>query len=323
MIGGSVLKRKLSFLFRQFFNPIILFFYLRNEKSSLVVFNDFEQSTAPFWVPLFKLFLRKHKYTVYLHDPNRDAYPPNYSYSKFSMRILMCMMDIACFHERLPNKSYYRNLKAKFLSVPHGIYPGIDMDYEFYQELKKMKGQNKLVSMLGNIRKEKNYETSIRSLVQCPNIVLLIAGRAASSSVDINEFKNLAIKKGVNDRIIWITRFISDEEMSSCIQASDLILLNYSSDFASQSAILNDLADYKKDVLVSNTESALTETVIKYDIAKVIEADNQKKLEEAFNELQNNEIRKSNWHEYSQYASWKENTNMVLNTYTHLINERL
>src|SRR5690554_6137265 len=67
--SNNKLFRKLHFLYRQFANPFILFFFLLVKPKSVVILNDFEQLTAPIWAPLYRLFLHKHKFAVVLHDP--------------------------------------------------------------------------------------------------------------------------------------------------------------------------------------------------------------------------------------------------------------
>ena len=110
------------FLFRSIINPIIFFLYLVNHRGN-VVFNDFDQSTSFLWVPLVKLVKRKRIFSVVLHDPDRNGYFKSLSLSVKTMQKVMSVMDIAFYHEVLPDRPYYRKeSKTSYIAVPHGLY---------------------------------------------------------------------------------------------------------------------------------------------------------------------------------------------------------
>jgi glycosyltransferase involved in cell wall biosynthesis len=309
------LSRKLHFLLRTFINPFILFFYLRNEKSSFVLFNDFEQLSALVWVPFFKLFLRKHCFAVFLHDPDRDDYPPSKWFSGVSMKKMMSLMDFAFFHEFLPERKYYnKNSVTKYLPLPHGIYPKETIDEILFDSLSLRKTDNQqFFSILGNIRAEKNYEPIIKVLKKFPEIVLIIAGKPANSEIDTTYYKNIASQENVDNRIIWIERYLSNEELAAVISVSDVILLYYAKTFASQSAILNMIAPYKKNILVANGESSLAQTTRKFEIGLLVKPDSIQCLEDGMKkiiELKN--TTNPNWDKYLKFASWSNHVQIVI-----------
>jgi glycosyltransferase involved in cell wall biosynthesis len=329
----NIYFRKIHFLYRQIANPFILFFFLIKQKPSFVLINDFEQSTAPIWIPFYKLFLKKHTFGIFLHDPDRDAYPPSHAYSSLSMKKIMSLTAVALYHETLPDKPYYKpNKKTTYLSVPHGIYETGKPDLEFLDFLLKEKKSSQtysnfpdnpghlmptttnwqLISILGNIRKEKNYEIAIEVLLYFPNIRLLIAGNNANSDVDTGALKRLAGKLKVNEQIIWVEKYLSESEMSSAIEASDIILLNYSNSFTSQSGILNQVAPFRKSIIVSDVESGLTSLVKKFNLGILCKANSTEGLKEAIIEILNNPPNPHLWDAYIQYASWERQVEMVL-----------
>jgi len=306
---------KFLFLFRQCLNPIILFFYLLFRPVSIVILNDFEQTTAFLWAPLYRLFLRKHRFAVVLHDPDRDAYPPSKSFSEFNMKQLMAAMHLALYHEFLPDKSYYKpNGKTKYLSVPHGIYPPAPIDRELFQWLLRQKPADNylVISILGNIRSEKNYQLAIDALCSFPDLILLIAGSPANSEVNTSVLKQQAQTNGVSDRIIWIEKFLSDSEMSASIEASDIILLNYSSSFTSQSGILNQVAPFKKKLIVSNLHSGLTSLIKKFELGILCEPDSLDGLQIAVQTALESPVSIPAWDNYITFASWDNHINIVL-----------
>ncbi len=313
--------KKIHFLLKNLLQPFQLFFFLLKEKKSFVLLNDFEQITAIFWVPFFKLFLRKHRFGIFLHDPDRDSYPPAKLFSFLSMKTLMSLIDIAFYHEHLPDKSYYSNThKCRYISVPHGIYPNPKPDKQLLEWLKSQKDNCQFFSMLGNIRPEKNYELAIRAMKDLPNVKLLIAGLPANSGISLDYYKQLAEKEGVSDKILWYEKFYSGAQQSALIEASEVVLLYYAQTFTSQSAILSSIAPFCKKILVSDGNSSLAKTVKTYDLGMLVAPDNLDELKLAFRQISKSENRwKDNWHKYLQYASWKNHVDIAMSEIENFI----
>jgi glycosyltransferase involved in cell wall biosynthesis len=307
---------KLHFLYRNILNPfILLFILLKEKKRTFVVFNDFEQISAPLWVPCFKLFFRnKHSFSVILHDPDRDEYPPSKSYSVFCMKKIMSLMTFAFYHGFLPDKIYYKsNQKTKYISIPHGIYELPNHDIQLLEKLLSLKSPGTYVmGILGNIRDEKNYRLSIQALPFLPEAMLLIAGAPSHSGVNIKEYKKLSQELGVKDRIIWVEKFLTENEMASVILFTDIVLLNYSVSFTSQSGILNLIAPYKKKIIVSKGRSSLSITAEKFYLGYLVEPNNLQSFITGIIQLKSEpESSKEHWDKYIEYASWN---NMVTET---------
>ncbi len=309
--------KKGHFLWRIFVNPIVLMLWLMRQTPSWVVLNDFEQTSAPIWVPLYKIFLRKHRFCVVLHDPDRDAYPPSVAYSSFCMKLIMWVCNVGFYHENLPAKPYYAPKKRnKYISIPHGIYMSQGFDASFYANLVRWKSKEcKMISLIGNIRIEKNLNLLIDALVHLPHIKLLVAGREANQNVDIRKFKYQAKSLGVDDRIFWHQAYMSQQEMSSVIMASDAVMLYYSKTFTSQSGVLNAIAPFKKKVLVSSGQSGLAKIVGNYKMGLLAEPDNIEALIEGLKllfEKPDSEFEKG-WDSYLGYASWDEAAKAIAN----------
>lgn len=308
----NTLLRKGSFLYRNVMDPLLLFFFLLFRKKSLVILNDFEQLTAPLWVPLFRLCLSHHEFGVLLHDPDRDNYPPSKGYSIFCMKLMMGLMDYGYYHGYLPDKPYYRPNKTRFINVPHGLYPVSDRDEGLYEALMKEKNEKKYAAILGNIRHEKNYDLAIRALKKFPGLQLIIAGSPSSSEVQVSDFKQLADKEGVGKQVTWIIRFLSDEEMSTIISVSDVILLNYSHTFTSQSGIINLIAPYKKPFIYSETASSLTYTAKKFKLGIGVKPDDVESFEKGMQQFFDGKKGIEGYEQYLQYASWDNHVGIVM-----------
>ncbi|OZV69237.1 hypothetical protein CA834_07210 [Winogradskyella aurantia] len=291
----------------------MFFKHLLFKKSSIVVFNDFDQLTAFIWVPLFYLLRLKHRFAVILHDPDRDAYFSFKGLSGLTMRCIMSLMDWGMYHEVLPNKWYYNN-NVRYFSIPHGLYETSKTENKVLSaELKTLQSKSTVCTILGNIRREKNYEMAILALQKCNNLHLLIAGQNASSAYSIEHLKTLAKVHNVAHQITWVNKYLTDAEMNSVLKHTDVLLLNYARSFTSQSGILNMAAPFAPHLLVSKTESALYQICQQFRLADFIPADDPKALEEKFLEWDKNQVPlAANWEAYSAYASWAHNIEITL-----------
>jgi glycosyltransferase involved in cell wall biosynthesis len=310
----SKILKQIHFLYRTLMNPLLLYMRLAAAPNSVVIFNDFEQLSAPLWVPLFRKFLiRRHVFSVILHDPDRDAYPPSLAWTRFSMKQMMGIMDVAFFHGYLPEKSYYKqNNQCHFIDIPHGIFPMPDPDPAFLEILRKRVPESqKLLAIPGNIREEKNYQLAIEALQHLPDCHLLVAGSASNARVNIDAYKQQAEKSGVSNRLVWIEKYLSPEELAAVMKGSDVILLNYSDSFTSQSGIFNVAVPFRKPVVVSKGKSSLSKMVQAFGIGTVSECQDAEGLAKAIRTALSAKANPWHWDEYLSYASWEHNTSLA------------
>jgi glycosyltransferase involved in cell wall biosynthesis len=306
------LFKKLYFLFRSVLNPIRTYQYLKKVPSSLVIFNDFEQISSFIWVPLFRKLKNKHHFTVILHDPDRDEYVPIKALSIYTMKRVMSIMNSALYHEVLPDREYY-NRDIPKIKIPHGIYFHESFDKECLARLQSQKGDNFLIGILGNIREEKNYELVIDALTQVKKVKLLIAGNASSSKVSIEKYKQQINRLELEDRVIWLQKFMSDDEFQAAIKSCDVVLLYYKSTFTSQSGVLNLIAPHKKWIIVSDVPSALRETVKTFGLGSIVPLSLAALVSEL--NMMGKEERagyEKAWMNYMNYASWDNHVQIVL-----------
>lgn len=311
--------KKWHFLWRQFANPWLLFCFLKrystnNMSRTFVLLNDFEQTSAPIWAPLFKLLLSNCIFGVFLHDADRDAYPPFPRASAWCMIRMMSLMDIALYHGTLPDKSYYtQNKQTKYLQVVHGLYQPATPDNETINRINDWRENlsGPVFIIPGHIRAEKNYEMAINAIAKHPTAGLIIAGSAANSNVSTKQYKQLVQSLNIADRLFWLEKYLTEEEMTAAIKASDTVLLYYSSTFNAQSGILNQVAPLQKPVITGQLNNALTQTVAKYNLGWIIEADNQEALTQCLAELDVSSIAPK-WSQLYQDADWNTQTRFVI-----------
>ncbi len=310
MPKGNRLKKKFAFLLRTFFNPFVFLFWLVRQEKSIVIFNDFDQISSPFWVIWFKIFARKHQYCIVLHDPDRDAYPPNKYISGLTMKCLLWLCRTVLYHQFLPRKNYYVSSRVSFLSVPHGLYTQPKADSLFIEKLNKLNGTYKLMSILGNIRMEKNYEQAIRSLQHLPDYRLLIAGRPANSSVSVESLNAMAFDLNLSDRIIWIVEYLTEEQLAAAIEVTDICLLNYLPSFTSQSGMINIFAPFKKKVIISDIDSGLSVLNRQFKFGEFCNPFDDSSFVSAIHILEDTTV-EQNWNHYLDYASWDNHVQIV------------
>lgn len=318
-ISGKALK-KLYFLYRSFINPVRFFLYILKQPKSIVLFNDFDQVTAFFWVPLFKCIQAKHLYAVILHDPDRDDFFPVKSLSEISMQWIMSFMDIAFYHGYLPDKKYYKNNSVK-VCIPHGIYTRGVSDNSFLDKIKAQVNGDFIVGILGNIRDEKNYEVVMDAVSTLEGIQILIAGKPASSGVDIGHYQRYADKLHMQHKIIWEIQYLNNESFNAAIEVCDVILLLYKPSFTSQSGMLNSIAPFKKKLIISDVQSSLKEAVIKHNIGAVVPHNNPAELAKAITRqlLFENYHLESNWDKYILESSWQRHVEIAMDSYKKLL----
>lgn len=316
----NALIKKAYFLYRTFLSPLSFWKWLRHQPPSVVIFNDFDQWSSWFIKYFFRLLSTKHKYGVILHDPDRDRYTSFLWLSRYTMKTVMSYMDIAFYHQFLPNRPYYK-LAIPFVNIPQGIYYNstTSIDESFYNNILSQKQGKKIISIVGNIRDEKNYDLIIRSLTNLPDVKLLVVGKSASSVVDTEEYKKTIKELGLENRVIWDERYITDEEFSAAIKASDILCLYYKKTFTSQSAVLNSIAPFKKPVIIADVQSGMSSLAKTFSVGEVIEPENLevfvatvKKIIHSGNDYT------SNWQNYIEYSSWENSSKMIVDSFNKL-----
>jgi glycosyltransferase involved in cell wall biosynthesis len=314
--SGNPLIKKLYFIYRSFVNPVRLYRLLKKEPSSVVVFNDYDQLSSFYWVPLFKRLKRQHIFSVILHDPDRDRYLPSKRMAIGSMNKVMSLMDAAFYHGYLPDKPYY---KGNFLKavVPHGIYPPVEGNETFRAFIASKRNKRTLLGILGNIRDEKNYELVLEALALLPDCQLLVAGAKANAEVPVERYRKKITELGLEDRVIWVERYLDETELQTAINVCDIVLLYYKPSFTSQSGMLNTIAPYKKKLVVTDTPSALQQVTARYKLGVLAPPDDKTALIQAIQLLQAQQTDEyeSGWRQYEQEASWTAHVQIAIETF--------
>jgi glycosyltransferase involved in cell wall biosynthesis len=310
----SALFKKLYFIYRSFVNPLRFYRFLKKEPPSIIIFNDYDQISSFYWVTLFRRLRKKHHFAIVLHDPDRDQYLPFKSLAVNSMNKVMSLMDIAFYHGYLPDKPYYKGNFLK-VEVPHGIYPASAGNSLFSALITAQKSKPFLLGILGNIRDEKNYELVLEALTDLPDCQLLVAGAKANAEVPVERYQQKIKDLHLGERVIWIERYLDDEELQTAISACDIVLLYYKTSFTSQSGMLNNIAPYRKKLVVTDAPSSLRQATAGYGLGKLVPPDNKEALVLAIRSLQTEEQYESAWKRYEESASWSAHAQIAMTTF--------
>jgi glycosyltransferase involved in cell wall biosynthesis len=237
------------------------------------------------------------------------------------MKKIMGLMQVAIYHDFLPEKPYYQNKETCiYLDLPHGFYSMPGPDKKLLARLSPYHTEGgTLMAILGNIRQEKNYDLAIEALAHLPGHYLIIAGKASNTRVNVGAYKELASRLKVSDRIIWIERFLSGEELSAVIEAADVILLNYGASFTSQSGILNSVAPFRKELIVSDGPSSLASIIKRFGVGQLVQPGSVDSLVEGLKILENEAGEmQSRWDDYLAYASWENHVKKACRVFSSL-----
>jgi glycosyltransferase involved in cell wall biosynthesis len=183
-------------------------------------------------------------------------------------------------------KSYITNLKKEDIKL--------EMGYDSNQ---------KLILFFGLIRPYKGLDNllhAVKNILLSDNIKLIIAGEAYES---LGRYKSIIDQYNINNKVVWISSFISNDMIEKLMIISDLLVLPYKR--ASQSGVLSQAWQYNLPSIVTNV-GGLSEYVDEGKSGYIVDSDNinqlDKKIVHFFSSNDLNDMPKyiqSNKHKFS------------------------
>lgn len=168
----------------------------------------------------------------------------------------------------------------------------------FFGILRNNKGIDVLIEALNEIEEEYN---------------IIFAGKAANNTIDqmINDF----ILKSKKANVIYMNRFIKENEVPILFNISDFTVLPYTT-FHSQSGVLSQAISYKLPVIVTNL-GAMPEIVEKYSLGVIVEPSNTIQLKKEIQYFLNNDLSnyKKNFLKCKDDFSWEAIANKTIDFY--------
>ena len=314
---GNQLINKVKKFITLIRNQYILSWYVFRKRPTLVLLSSYVEYFSPFWI-LPHLLLAKFfgvKYAANLHDPIRNFILGPQWWHDFSVTLSYLPLSYVLVHQRLEESSLVPK-HIKVAEVPVGVY-SVDTsqvnDKETMRMNWKVPNHCKVFLSFGFVRDNKNIDLFMRAMASRPNVFLVIAGKVASEQQKpFSFYQDLSKELDIVDRIYFFNDFVPDDLIASYFLSTDFVLLCYSSNFVSQSGVLNIAASVKKTVLSSSNPSPLKDCVINYSLGVFVEPDNLPALEYGIDKLLTHKLPLPKWSDYYSYASWDTNVSQLL-----------
>jgi glycosyltransferase involved in cell wall biosynthesis len=281
-----------------------------------VLFGAFYEYMAPLWIgPLKKLAAQGVVFGSVIHDPDRNYVVGPHWWHRWSIRCAFEILREGFVHAPVNLATEGPMPRLRTTVIPHGIFQ-MPAPTRSREEMRASLGIPPGATVLlayGFIRDGKNLDLVIQAMAGLENVFLIVAGREQSARQrSVAYYQQLAEKVGAAHRCSWVNRFVSSEETADLFNASDLVLLTYSSDFHSASGVLNVAAHYRKPCLASGRDSNLFSMVRQHELGICIEPDSIDAIREGLRQFRL-QPPCPRWTEYEVENSWERNAEMVRN----------
>ncbi len=312
--GDRAGTRKLFNFYILLYNYSMLARTISKGKFRHVLFGSYAEYFAPLWAWLFRRFARAGVVIgAVVHDPVRDyVFGPMWWHLR-SIASAYSFMREAFVHDDISLHTGVPMPQLCTTTIPIGLFhfPPPNESREEARRRLHISLDAFLILSFGHIRDGKNLDLAIESIVDLPNVFLLVAGKEQSSGQKpIRYYQELARSLGVHNRCRWLNDFIQESAVGNLFVASDLILLSYSRNFRSASAALSAGVTYRKPCLASCGEGNLHSVVQKYTLGWLVEPDNVLALRKGIEEATRSQVT-PRWDAYEAEQSWSRNAEIV------------
>lgn len=313
--GPSGLVKKLRLTWRIIASQYVLAWEIIRRRPDLVLLDSYLEYLAPLWIDPHIILSRFFgvRYAANLHDPVRSYVIGPKWWHKLSVWLAYQPLDFVLVHHELPDRSIVPQ-RVKVVVTPHGLYDVNLRDYDPQQVREEwgIQPRQKVFLSFGYVRNGKNLDLAIRALKEVPEAVLVVAGSVPSTKdKSFQDYRNLAKELEVEDRCRFFEGYLSDQEMGKYFAGTDFVLLTYSSNFHSQSGVLNVAVMARKPVLASASPSPMIEAVTQYSLGVSVKPDSAVTIVDGMRALVHQGLT-SDWEGYHAAASWEVNARRVM-----------
>ena len=123
----------------------------------------------------------------------------------------------------------------------------------------------------------------------------------------------------MQDRVLWINRYIADEEIPEIFAVSDAIVLPYRETFHAQSGVLNLAIGYEKPCVVSDV-GGIGETVREYNLGMVVKPEDVEDLKKGIQALFE-EHKHYGFDRYKKENNWDSACDKLIKVYEELLSK--
>lgn len=312
--ASTGLLRKIRLSWGIIANRYLLAWRIIRHRPDLVLLDSYSEYLSPIWIDPHILLSRilGFRYCANLHDPVRGHRIGPGWWHRLSVRLAYEPLDFVLVHEKPADGVVPERVVC--IEVPHGPYE-LAVPEGSRERIRREWGvpaEGKVFLSFGFVRDGKNLDLAIRALPHIPEAWLVIAGSVASSrDKPFSWYRDLASELGVLDRCRFDEGFVPEPDTGSYFAGADHILLCYSSEFHSQSGVLNMAVLAGKTVLSSGCSSAMISAVRKYSLGLVIPPDSPEAIVKGMKTLLS-EPPTPLLEEYRKDSSWSVNAGRIL-----------
>ena len=269
---------------------------------------------APFWAPSLRGLMRRGVvFGAILHDPVRDYVVGPVWWHRWSVAEGYSFLREVFIHAEIDvGPASGKGLVRKTV-IPHGPYdPGDPIRGRSAMRAELGLPNDAIVLLsFGHVRDGKNLDILLRAMVGLPDIHLVVAGAEATAGQKPSaSYKLLAEELGVADRCRWLVRSIETELVADLFECVDLVVLAYSSQFRSASGVLNLAVRYRRPILASSGDSALSQAIDRYGLGMRVQPGDAKEVARGLSAAATGNL-KCDWDGYMRDHSWRVNAERV------------
>ena len=274
---AKVISRALSSV-KMLQNFLFLDAYIKKTGARHVMIGCYAEYLAPLWAPRMKRHARNGVvFGGMALDPVRDYVVGPLWWHLRSVAEAYSFYREMFLHKQMALDTVRHFPGQRVSVVPHGpyYYPAAARDRAAVRKDLGIPESAKVFLSFGHLRDSKNLHLTIEALAQMPeDTYLLVAGsEAAPGQRTSAEYRAIARRSGVQDRIRWAVRYIAEDEVNSFFDAADFVTMAYSSSFRSTSGILHVATPKRIPVLVSCGDAPLGDMVEDYNLGLRVQPD--------------------------------------------------
>lgn len=312
--------RRARFLKGQFVNPLRFVARAKQTGADIVHFSNINHLTFPIW----RGALQRSGIAVAAtaHDVRRKKRMISRTWEDRQLKAFYRFADALFVHSEYQADELIKWAgvdSARVHVVPHGPYPhGAQRRSREVVRAELDLPQEACVALFfGQIRDDKNLDGFIQALRYTRDrVYCIVAGKPNTRHREVDYYRQLVRKGGLEDRVRFVVRHIGDDEVGELFAAADFAALPYHDSFTSQSGVLNVAVHYERPVLVSSAP-VLSETVRQSGIGVICEGTDPQSLARGIDEI--SRLPLSEWNgafdAYRSMYSWKQNGSSTIQVY--------
>jgi glycosyltransferase involved in cell wall biosynthesis len=315
MLRASRFLQRLAFLSRLLANARCLEATIRRSGHRVILWSSYTEYLAPLWAWRFRRLRRRGvRFAAIVHDPVRNYQVGPRWWHRLSIAEGYSFVEQVFVHAPIVLDTVRPMPALRVTVIPHGpfSFPAPSLSRAGARRRLGVPAEVPLLLCFGRLRSDKNLAHVLQALACHPSAHLLVAGpEATPGQWQAHDYRRLAEDLGVEHRCHWQIRFHTPQEVAEVFQATDLVVLAYSSSFRSASGVLNVVANYRLPVVASAGDGDLLSAVQRFRLGVMIPPDDTAALGAAISRILASPP-EADWQGYLDAHSWTANAQQVV-----------